>query len=200
MPLFTSQHRLWQVRHAPSLRWSEAGQRYEAPNALRSPLVKSDLLIPGSEDPVPCFYICCWKLPAAPAISTCSGREVSATLKPELRSSGFLSLLFLRLCLEAGTLSLGVCPSGLFYCEENPCFFLFFTKVFYSIFVLQALPSPSASPHCSQTRCWSTSFTHLIFTSSPTVPTSSFHSSLPEPSSPCCSRQSLYTLPFSLKL
>lgn len=145
MPLFTSQHRLWQVRHAPFLRWSEAGQRYEASNALRSALVKSDLLIPGSEDPAPCFYIHCWKLPAAPAISRCSGREVSATLKPELKSSGFLSLLFLGLCLEAETLSLGVFPSGLFYCEENPCFFLFFTKVFYSMFILQALPSPSVS-------------------------------------------------------
>lgn len=112
-------------------------------NALRSPLVKPDLLIPGSEDPAPCFCIRCWKLPAALAISGCSGRELSATLKPELRN--FLPLLFLGLCLEAGTLSLGVCPSGLFYCEENPCFFLFFTKVFYSMFVFQALPSPSVS-------------------------------------------------------
>lgn len=89
MPLLTSQHLLWQVRHAPFLRWSEAGQRYEAPNALRSPWVKPDLPIPGTEDPSPCFYIRCWKLPAAPAIRRCSGREVSAALKPELWLSSF---------------------------------------------------------------------------------------------------------------
>lgn len=81
MPLLTSLHRLWQVRHAPFLRWSEAGQRYEVPNALRSSWVKPDLLIPGSEDPTPCFCICCWKLSAALAISRCSDGEVSATLK-----------------------------------------------------------------------------------------------------------------------
>lgn len=145
MPLLTSQHSLWQVKHPPFLRWSEAGQRYEALNALRSPWVKTDLLIPGSEDPTPCSYICCWKLPAAPAISRCSGGEVSATLKPELRNSGFLPLLFVGSRLEAGTLSLGVCTSELYYHEKKPLFFLFFTKVFCSMSVLQALPSPSVS-------------------------------------------------------
>lgn len=81
MPLLTSQHCLWQVRHAPFFRWPEAGQRYEAPNALRSPWVKPDLPLPGTEDPTPCFYIRCWKLPAAPAIGRYSGRQVSAALK-----------------------------------------------------------------------------------------------------------------------